>query len=189
MIQKLLFFITIKNTGEENNLYRGKNSASLGISLSLTCGLSLCLCHSTAGRKWIQKALSGLTLYSIYFSIIYLRKWFPNTSLFKDICEGNSGSVCQTHRDTKWSGKNCQWLVQLFKERERERERERESEDVGNVKFNRCPTENIVSNFSFSHLCSNLLCRKLAFTKWFTTFTKDWSQGACIYGVIFVSGF
>ena len=52
---------------------------------------------------------------------------------------------------------------------------------------NRCPAENIVSDFSFSHLWSNLLCGKLTFTKRFTPFTKDWSQGACIYGVICVS--
>lgn len=53
--------------------------------------------------------LSPDSLWHLPFFSVSVKMLFRNFTV-KNICEGNSDSVCQAHRDAKWSGKHCQWL-------------------------------------------------------------------------------
>lgn len=97
MIQKFLFQITIKNTDEENNLHRGRNSTPLETFLILTCEPSLSASQHIRQEMNTVGVLSPDLIQHLFFnpSVKMTSEYFP----VKDICEGNLKSVCQIHRD------------------------------------------------------------------------------------------
>lgn len=164
----------IKNTSEEDNLHSGRNSACLGLSGLVTGSL-----HNRQEMDRLDAFSSDSLWCPPFFNVAVkmICTYFTVRISVREI-----QNLCAKHIEMLNGVESiANALVQLL--------REREKVMMWLTYNNRCPYENIVSNFSFSHLCPNLLRRKLAFTKGFTPFTKDWPQGACIYAAIYASGF